>query len=322
MAKPLNSLEQYLDRLAHNWMQERQAHIEPKWHRNLRMVKGEDFRPEISEVEFKKGEGGSEKGHEWRSKAIINITRVKVYSVYSMLLDVTLPNGEILFSLEPNPFPFITVPEDQKKAEKEARSMMESGIKQQLKERKMDRQFMKKLLSKLYYGLCWSKYNFEDIEYSGHQPVEAVDEQGQPVQRWQPYQITKKVPGHSYVSVWGVFWDLESEDHEKGQGVFERKPIDLFELASKKGQDWYLDEAIDKVIEEWEQENLEKTDSLTPGLREIAKRRKIIDNREFWVRVPSKIVDRFEEEELGEIAKGEEPSMDIITDQEETGEED
>lgn len=318
MTMQLNSLEQYLDEFGKNMMSAREKKIEPKWNRNLQVINGKDFYPEICEGEFKKGEA-----EKWRSKSIINIVRPKVYNIYSMILDIILPNDELLFTLQPNDFPMMgELPQEYKDFEEKAKNLHMKAIQQQLKERKADRQYFRKLLSLLIYGMAWSKYNLEAVTYRGYRPIGGgMNEQGQQQVRWMPYQEQKQVIGHDYVPIWQMYWDMEADKIEDGHGCFQRKLIDLFELASKKGEDWYIDTAIDRVIEEWEQNQATKLDSLDPGLRAVAQRKKTIDNREHWVRVPQKLIDKFEKEELELIKKDKETDIDILMEDQETGEE-
>lgn len=328
MAKNLtNSLSQYLDDLGRRWIDRRAKEMEVDWNRNFAMIKGEDAFAE----KLKKGEAGTEPGHEWRSKHNINIVRVKVFSLYAMLLEILMPNDDIPFSMDPAPIPGMSPPSGVQPDDDKAPRRMQEEIRHQLKLRRADRQMQKKLLSLLYYGITWSKYNMDSVTFEGFRPESGLpDNMGpmapqeqQELQRWVPFKMSKQIPGHEWRSTWNLYWDLEADPDalEKGQGVFEREAITLFDLRQKIGKKGYIKEAIEKVILDWEKEKLPDKAHLAPGLREIAHARKVVDNREYWVRVPKEIVERFERDELKDIKKGDEPGTDIVLYEDETGHE-
>lgn len=325
MGEPTNSLAHYIRDLGHKWIQRRKKEIEPIWNRNFAMIKGLDPFPE-----FKKGDGGETEGQEWRSDIVVNITRVKIFAVLGMLLDILLPDSKVPFSLDLAPGDLDDLSEEDREYEEDARDRMVRAIKQQLAERKADRQIKRKLMSLLYYGICWSKYNMRMIKSKGHRKINQAPEgiayqegAGRDTDRWEPFSTEKAVPGHDFRSAWSIFWDLEVEldKLDTGKGVFEREMISLYDLRQKKGKEHYIDAAIEKVIGEWEKEAISvDTTSLKPGEREIAERVRNIDNREYWIRVPLKLIDQFEDEELGWLKKGEEAVVSLDYQEDETGE--
>jgi len=325
MPELTNDLEQYIETLNNEWIERRKKVLEPRWNRNLNIMNGID----ASSKEFKKDEGGQVKGKEWRSDIVINITRPKIFSVYAMLLDILMPNGEISFALDLADADLDDLPPGMRKLQEDARDRMKKEIKKQLKQRKADQHLMKRLLSILMYAISWSKYNLDEVLETGFREINQappgtfpVDGQSENV-RFEPYRNQVDVPGNEYRSVWSIYWDMETElgKLNTGKGVFERDMICLYDLRMKMGQPGYIDAAILKVIEEAGEAGSEPedSDSLKPGLREIENRKKAIDSREQWIRVPRMLADRFEQEELPDIIKGQEPYVGTVYDEEETG---
>lgn len=325
MAGPTNSLAQYLQELGKKWSDARKKNLEPAWNRNFKMIKGEDPFPE-----FKKDDGGKTKGKEWMANFVINITRVKIFSVLGMLVDILLPDSRLPFTLELDEADLEGLGDEERKEAENARDKMRKEIRKQLSLRKADRQAKKKLLSLLYYGICWSKYNIKQIKKKGYQQANInpniyyLDPSYAPQAEWKPYTKTVNVPGHDFRSVWSIFWDMEVDFDklEEGQGVFEQQMICTYELKQKAKKRGYIPDAVQKVIGEWEKEKLpQDTATLRPGEREIAHRTRNIVNREWWVRIPKGLVDQFEKEELGSVRKGEESTINLGYTEKETGDE-
>lgn len=315
-----NSLSQYLEEIGNRWIKRRQQVLEPIWNRNLMMINGEDPFPE-----WKKNDGGTVPGHEWRSDLVVNIVRPKVYSVFSMLLDILLPDGDIPFSLDLADADLQGLPMEERIFEEDAKNKMRAQIQKQLRERRSDREFTKKLLSLLYYAMAWSKYNVRTIETKGF--IKEGTEQGNVPYisevfnpgKWKKIKESNDIPGHDWRSVWSIYWDMESEpDHlENGKGVFERDLISAYDLRQKKKG--YISAAIEKVLVDWQSEQIPDTLSTQPGLREVTDRVRRFDNREYWIRVPRRLADEFEENELELIKKGEEVPIFMEYDGEERG---
>ncbi|HEA68106.1 MAG TPA: hypothetical protein ENI07_14975 [Desulfobacterales bacterium] len=330
MPKILNNLANYLKENDQLWIDRRKKEQEPKWNRNLMMIRGDDPFPE-----FKKDDKGGTQGKTWRWGGVINIVRVKVYAVYGMLLDILLPNGQIPFTLELSPADVDDLSGEDKKIEEKAMAKQKRAIAQQFSDRKADRQLHKSILSLLYYGLSWKKYNIKEVKSKFFKRVNNLPDnvilfdpnQRRETDRFKKVKDSKDVPGNGFRSVWSIWYDMEVDFDklEEGQGVFERDLISLYDLrqkANKPEKDGYIKAVIERVILEHDKEALiESPDGFKPGLREVARRKLVIDNREHWIRVPLNLIEQFEKDELGSIKKGEEASVDYYPDEEETGHE-
>jgi hypothetical protein len=282
-------LAEYLIKRFTAWKKDREK-LQKKWQNNLNAMKRED---PADRKPFKTGEGEG-----WRSSDYVAISKAKVLTVFSILVQTVLGGGMIPFKLEASPFQ-----RDQMVGQEEVldefTDQMEDRIREQHSDRKADREAMKKLLSLMIYGMCVSKYNLEPIPKSGFRQMDTdIAPELQPYMeqesiRFEEYQEVKTIPGHVYTSIWNMFWDQESAaNFQKNAGYCERQLISIQQLRAKKGKPFYLDERIDKAIADKKSNTnpTDNTDSLPPGQREITERKRTIRNLEFWCRAPKPLV--------------------------------
>ena len=237
---------------------------------------------------------------DWRSDAYLPEIKTKVYSVFATLCDIVFKGDEIQFQLKPSPYEDELIEGDaQVKLQKEEdRDLMEEKVKEQHRLFKQLMENKKALLSSCIYAMSWMKYNVKPCKKEMYKQEQFTPEGFGAVQAsWQYEETLVKVPGYRYASVWNISWDMEEEDIQKGGGICERTPISTWEARSKIGQPLYLKEAIEKVIRAASSKSSSNidADNLTPGLRDIADRKKGIICREFWGRAPRKQVESFEE---------------------------
>ena len=285
-------LATYLDELFIEW-KKNQEPKEAKWNRNLKAVKGQDI------TKWKEGEAET-----WRSRTFIKLIKVKVFVAFSMLTDVFLQGGIIPFALKHSPYEEARLREQGQENLSEDIEAMTDKIREQLEERRTDREYLKKILSLCYYGEAFSKYTLKKVSREVFRPAIVQDEEtGEEMEVPEEMELTtetKKVPGHEYRSVWTIVRDPESEDLQKGRGLFEHDIASAFDLRKKIGLKGYIKEAIEEVIaENYKQDIVEYGDTLKPGLREVKYRSKHIPNKEFWGRVPRTIAEDFEADKLG-----------------------
>lgn len=282
--------------LFHHWQKERKQLLESKWQRNI------DAFNSVTTGFWKKDEA-----KDWRSDTFIALTKMKVLAAYSIILDMLLQGGKIPFELVPSPWDFVVLedlPDEECQYIKDAIEDMTGIIHQQLVDCNADRQLMKHIMSGAIYGETYSKWFVQDVERNGFKqtsfaPEGLQDPQGQ-YARFESFKTTHNSPAWGYVSVWNIFRDLETDDLQAGQGIIQRQMISPYMLRQKIGQPLYNGRAIQKAIKSAKQpggpESSQDTPTLPPGLRDIAYRHNTIENLEFWVRVPRKVVDDYEEE--------------------------
>lgn len=300
--RPTSSLAQWLDDLLVKYRTDR-SDEETAMERNLKLFRGKDV------SKWKLGEG-----EDWRCKVHIRTAKQKVWSALSTIFDVLIRNGEVPFSLVKSPY---SPPEqEQNQPEEQVTAAIEDftdAIKQDHRDRKADREMRKKLLSMAVYGKCYSRFDVKDIDRMAYVPVdysaedpgvegmEAVDAvNDEPVIRWEMSEWKDSVAGHSYVSPWAIFTDLENSDLQKNQGTFEVdaiSPYDLTELTSQPPNSGYIKDEIESLIDELEKDATAPVGDQThlpPHQRtQVASRFRYEPRAVFWGRVPRSYVKDF-----------------------------
>ena len=289
------NLDEYVDKRISRWSEQKKKFLEQKFQKNYEAVTNKDFRVK----KWKKGEGEG-----WRSTTWIGHIRVKIWTLYSIFLDSVLQGGEIPFDLNPNPYD----PEDASEEYIEDRDnridLMKKKIKGQHKTRHSDRETMKKFLSGAYYGMAFSKFDVEEVishEFKqvdmglGNMSEFLPPEEVQKYTRFERVAETENVPGHRYVSVWNMCWDMEVDNLQDGEGYAETIPSSIPDLEILKGKTGYIDDKIKEVMEE-NRDAMDKSDtaSMTPGQRAIKEASKKIPRYEYYMTAPRKMVEDFE----------------------------
>lgn len=280
------------DTIFENFKKNRQKICEAKWQRNI------DAFNMISTNFWK-----TEEAEGWRSDTFIPLVKMKIVAAWSIIIDMLLMNNKIPFDLILAPWDDLTLedlPEDIKGKIKADIHAMRKTIEQQYEDCHADRELMKCIMADAIYGECLSRWYVHEVTRKGYKQVSMApegynDEQGQ-YTRFAPYEIKKNAPGWEYLSVWDCFRDLETDDLQAGIGFIVRQLWSPYDLAQKKGRMYYLDEAIDNAIKLAPKDGTGvKSDGLTPGMRDLSNRTKTVEVLEFWGRVPSEIVQAFEE---------------------------
>lgn len=291
-----SSLAQWLEDLLQKYKTDR-ATKEKALENCLKHFRGEDIET------WKIGEGEG-----WRSKAFVRLPKQKVWAALSTIYDVLIRNGEIPFALVKSPYK----PPGQDQAQtgaqvNQAIEDMTDIIKQDHKDRRADREMRKKLLSMAVYGETYSRFDVQPVDRIAYSPVDYTQEQGpaegfeqmegDPVIRWELTEWQDDVAGHSYVSPWAIFTDMEDMNLQKNQGVFEVDSVSAHDLSNLKGQAHYIEDEIDALIEEMGKDAVPATSDqshLPPHQRsEIAQRFRPEPRATFWGRVPDNIVKDF-----------------------------
>jgi len=168
---------------------------------------------------------------------------------------------------------------------------------------KAPQQYAKNILSSAIYGETYGKYITHEVVRKGwrreQMAPQGLQDSGQ-YDRFVPTSETRTQPGWKYLSWWSCYRDLENDNLQKGQGFFEREHTSAFELRKLKGGAFYLDEQIDEAIKQAKQSgsqdsHITEMDGMPPADRNILYRRKTVDRKFFWGRVPRDIIDEFEQ---------------------------
>ena len=295
----LCSLSEFVDKTIKRWAKQKSQYLEPKFQANYEAITNRDNRLK----KWKKDEG---KG--WRSNTWVGFVRVKVWAFYSVLLDTVLRAGKIPFNLTPHPYD--NDQDEEYIQDRDARiELQKKKIETQLALRKADREYMKKWLSLGWYGMAFSKFNIDTIKSKIMRRVQMLpqeaaglvspEEQKQYI-RYQMSQESETVPGHKYVSVWNMVWDMEGENLQESAGYADVIRSSSYDLKQLKGLPGYFDQVIDNVIKANSQKVMSTRSAEDahvleqPGKRELQERRATIVRYEFYMRAPRKLVEEFE----------------------------
>lgn len=297
----ISALPEFVDKTIKRWARQKKKNLEPKLARNFNAVTNRDTMMK----QWKKGEAGSSGKDEdkWRSDTWIGFVRIKVWAFYSTLLDTVMKAGKIPFTLEAQPYDNLDEGMEEDRDNRVER--MTSLIQTQLAQRHADREYMNKWLSGGYYGMAFSKFDVDTVKTTVFQQVQMglgdaqqymEPEELEQYTRFEMVQDEEDVPGHRYVSVWNMVWDMEGDNLQDSAGYAEHiasSPYDLRQLIDKPG---YIKDAIERVIERNRDNTHEKEGdiALSPGKSSILERKQSIMRYEFYMRAPRKIAEEFE----------------------------
>lgn len=284
-----------------NWKQNRTA-LQNKWNSNNAAFRG------VSEHKWKDSEAVSG----WQSQTFINVTKQKVVSACALVVDMLLAGGKIPFMLKPAPWDRVIAselsPEEQEKRKSDIADMRDR-IEQQLLDCNADRALIKNILSEAVYGETYAKRVIHEVERSQWQTrvyagQGVTDASRLPSDYTTFEQVVDRslAPAWTFVSVWDIFRDLETDDLQAGAGIIHRQLVAPHWLRGKKGKAYYLDEHINTVLSLAGQSQSQATHpehdpaSLPPALRDVSHRQNTILYLEFWGRVPADRVAAFEQE--------------------------
>lgn len=296
-----SNLAEFVDKAIKRWDSDKKKILVPKLRRNFEAVTNSDYRTR----KWKKDEG-----KDWRSNSWVGFVRVKIWSFFAVMVDTFLRAGKVPFVLNPSKYDEQYMNPDQLK-ERDARiEKMTSKIESQLTMRHADREKIKEILSGGYYGMAFSAFNIEEvdsIEFKQVLPgeissaVAAGFMDPDEIQQYARYKMVKDkedVPGHRYVSVWNMVWDMDSDDLQPAtsDGYAEHMKASPFQLKQLNGVG-YISANIGKVISE-AKDNKDSTNNSdtdeSPGKASLSDRTKTIDRYAFYMRVPRIHAEDFE----------------------------
>jgi len=303
MAQKLGStsdLGHYLrSELYENWAVDRKP-IEEKWQRNENGFKA------VSEGIWKKEEGA-----DWRSNTFIMMTKIKVLSAYSMVIDMLLQGGMLPFALALSPWDQIVMedlPENEQEEIQDSIDDMTGLIHQQILDCKGDCELIKCVMCGAKYGETYWRSFVHDVTRKGFRKVNEAP-QGTPnseqYDRFEYHEDTITSSAFEYVSCWDIFRDLETDNMQKSRGYCHREYVSPYDLRQLKDKPHYINDAIDRVITNHSKTSLGKKENVKPGLRKIKNRYNTIERLTFWCRVPRKTLENFE----AELEKKQIPSL-------------
>jgi hypothetical protein len=272
----------------------------------------EMFKRIYSAKSWKKGEAEN-----WRSDTYISKGRQKTQALYSIISDMVFQGGNLPFMLKPAEdmgAVMGAMPDPAATAIDSTIKNMESRIKAQNNDAKVEVDFRRIIASLLKYGRAWGKKSITQIVQKGYDrqapnPGDTVlNFQRLPdnFRVWTPTQKTFNVPDMAWVSTWAMFWDMEDNDIQQGEAIWEEQLMSPFWLRQRKGRPMYNPAAIDRLLANLPKGKLnsdtststpptDRQDSLPPKLRNLQYRMKNCSVRERWGRIPADTAKEIEE---------------------------
>ncbi|MFH0809379.1 MAG: hypothetical protein V2A77_02740 [Pseudomonadota bacterium] len=298
---PYSYLEGYLEELFKHFETERQRH-EENWNYCYDAVRGNYSSSAIER--WKKLEGVA-----WRSKVFFKITKVKTVAAVSQILDMLT---RLPYDLRPTSRPEIApgtfIPPEL--AAQRAKAM-KTQIDDRLEEAKFQNHLGSGILECAIYGGSWLKapvfrntveqaYQFMVPPMPGLEGVQFPPELVQQFGRHMPVKVQRLVPTIEHPSIWTMFWDPEAKSINEGRGVTERIPMSAGIMRRLQGVEGYDGAAIESVLQEHGKTTANSFTtgsghpSEAPEMTKIGSRERFLKAREFWVRVPSKLLEKSE----------------------------
>lgn len=297
-----SNLEEFVCKTIERWKKDKDAILTKKLQKNYEAVTNRDFR----ERKWKSGEGEA-----WRARTWIGFIRVKAWSFYAVFLDTVLKNGEIPIILTPSPYDETYMPPEMLKIRDKRIENMHAKMKEQHQMRNADRVKMKQIMSLAWYGMTFGAFDIEDVEsvefkltmppevlsavQSGYMSPEEAFQYG----RYEKLQQINKVPGHRYVSVHSMVWDMDTDDFNnpaRCAGYAEMEKTCPYDLRMVENDTGYIKSRIDDVVDSasTRQAANDHKDPESPGKAALTDRQKNINRYYFYMRAPREFALEFE----------------------------
>ena len=296
-----NKLAKFIVDDLFDWFRsERNTLLEPQMRRNY-----DAFRGRYDSEALKRWK--STEGTDWRSKVFVRFTKQKVVTGFNQVMSIYLQGGDLPWDLTPSPIAQSASGRFLPAADAKARcSGMKLRIKDDFGHAKIVRKFMSSTMENCLYGFSWLRspvlrpFARMGVEFAvpGAQyayPPAMVRQYG----RHQLVRQNVSYPVIENPSVWNVFWDLETPDHQQGQGMIIRDMMSKGRLLDLMDVPGFDKTAIQQLYDEFATaddkiESADEDDSQGPVREQFNQRRRVIPVYSFYGRVPRKHLVGFE----------------------------
>jgi len=292
-SKPVSPLAEYLqDVLYRRWCDDRQELV-LKWERNDCTIR------RYRQKDWKKDEGT-----DWRANNFIAVVKQKWLAGTGLVLDFILEGGQLGFGIKMSTLGRVPT-EEEIDAHGEAIQDAERIIRTQFDIAAIDKETIKAVMSAGKYGMAWGHYYVDDYTMRTYEPVQQeFDTPDQANQRFEAVTKTVDTPFVEWVPVWEMFWDMTQDEIADMEGLCREQNVTAYQLRemAKRGEGWDEKE-IERVIEEaagTDSEGESDDDNVAPGRRFVQYSSRTIKYREFWTRVPVKILEEHQEKQTEE----------------------
>ena len=255
-------------------------------------------------------------GKDWRSKVFVRLTKQKVVAGFNQVSAVALHGQKLRWDLKPTPVPEsapgIRLPEPEAKVRA---GRMKAQIDDDFTQCNAQDVILGSILERTIYGWSWlwapilRSYNRMVVDFGipGEDGLyfspEIMMEFGRHTLRQEKYHR----PIIENPSIWSVFWDLETADHQKGQGIIIREMMSVgrfLDLAEKPG---YEKGTIQEIAKQYgskkDNEAGEDDDSHGPIWEAISKHKRVIPVYIFYGRAPKEELKEYDGDRFDLSAK-------------------
>lgn len=257
-------------------------------------------------------------GHEWRSRVFVRLTKMKVTAAYSVVDDIMFQTGTLPWDIQPTPYSesAIGAPLPENVAKQRCDNMKEV-IDDSFAEGKADKVFRRSFTELPMYGWSWIKgpilRRFKKLRFAWDIP----DKELMGIKDFAPQDYLNHARHVSVVdeyiapvietpSVWWIFWDLEDQDPQKGQGIVDRRWYSEGMLRKLIDRPGYDKTQINAIIEKYGEAKKPKkgtTGGGDPWREQVPGINRVFSIGEFYGRIDAKYV---EEEDVNQYKEGNE----------------
>jgi len=254
-------------------------------------------------------------GKDWRSKVFVRLTKQKVVAGYNQVRAISLRGNDIRWDISPTPIPELApgVHLDPDTAALRC-ELMKKQIQDDFTQCKASTQTTMAILEMALYGHSWlwgplyrsTSYVTVDFGVPGSQ---GMDYSPEILQQYGRHTLRRKAvwrPTVENPGVWSVFWDLETPDHQKGQGVIVREMMSKGRFISLMERPGYDKKAIGQIADQFksmDEASAEEDDSQGPVREQYNKRKRVIPVYTFMGRVPIKYLKKYDGESAGDLRR-------------------
>lgn len=246
----------------------------------------------------------AEEGFKWRSKVHIHLTRRKVITGISQLESIMYQGGDFPYSLGATPMPESPQapylleqfggPMPKEEIERRA-AMMKRVIDDDFEESDADTEILNGLFELALYGSWWIQApmikHIKSIGFTGRN-YDIFNTGGYQNTRFDMKESLKQVVTLGSPSIWEMFWDMENQNPQLGQGIARCRKMSKWELRRCVKERGYDSKAVESIIESCGSSKVpekSKTDLHEgPHKNELINRHRNIDVIEFWGLLDSK----------------------------------
>lgn len=295
--RPASELAEYLTHVRFDvWKRERSG-LEERW------TNADNCYRQLADKTWKTPQEG-----DWRADSYLGAAKRKALAATAMMATHLLRGGAAAFDLKMEPSGSSEEEIEEASAQfQEDMAVGRSEINAHLSATRFDKEMLRLINSGAKYGECWGKAFAVEHTSSrrkrvalegGPFPQEIADKYA----RWEKVENTRMRRGAEQISNWEVFCDRTHLGRDNWlqdcAGICHQTSMTAYELRQMIGDPGMIRQAVEDVIEgandRTSKSQTPETDAIPPPKRFMEWRGANLLSREFWTRVPRKVVKEFQ----------------------------